>query len=93
MCKCRFTSKEVLEEINKARTACGLVAMPYQTFIAHYRKINTLISPDERIGRSFIFRKGKMKKIVSILWDQSYRSIPRIDYTVWGPRGSWRKTG
>lgn len=93
MCKCRFTSKEVLEEINKARNAAGLVAMPYQTFITHYRKISNLVVPDERIGCSYIFRKGKMKKIVSVLWDVSYRSIPRIDYYMWGPRGSWRKTG
>lgn len=80
MCKCRHTIKELSEAINAKRVKDGRDPMPYQTILNHYRKIMPFLPPDEVVGNNYIFRKGKMNKIVSALWNKSYRSCPRLPW-------------
>lgn len=74
MCKCVFTTSDVIHAINKKRNKKNLEEITYQTFMNHYRTIRNFLPPDDSIGPSYVFRKGKMQKIVACLWDVSYRS-------------------
>jgi hypothetical protein len=81
MCKCAFTTFDVMSQINDRREKNNLTPMPYGTFMAHYQTIANKLPPDTVIGRNYIFRKGKTKKIVSAIWKKKYRQT--IDWYAW----------
>jgi hypothetical protein len=80
MCKCRYTTWELLDTLNQKRVRAGLDPMPYVVFLMRYRVVADFIPPDEVVGRSYIFRKGTMSRIVKALWKNKYRSVPRVDW-------------
>lgn len=83
MCKCAFTTWDLLDSINKRRVKLGLDEMSYQNMLMFYRKIQPFLPPDTTIGRSYIFRKGKMRRIVAALYKKPYRKVPRVDWYAW----------
>jgi hypothetical protein len=56
MCKCAFTTFDVMSQINDRREKNNLTPMPYGTFMAHYQTIANKLPPDTVIGRKSIDR-------------------------------------
>ena len=83
MCKCVFTTWDVLHSINQKREKNKLESMSYETFMNHYRAIKTFLPPDDSIGPSYIFRKGKMEKITNSIWSKNYRRNLKTDWFAW----------
>lgn len=83
MCKCRYTTWDVLEAVNKKRAEANLSEFSYDVFMLFYRPVRAFIPPDEKIGCSYIFRKGKVNQIVRSLWKKSYSPRPHVDWFGW----------
>lgn len=82
MCKCRYTTREVLQVVNEKRTEAGMNTLPYQNFLIFYRGIKNFMPPDEVVGNNYIFRKGKVARIVKALWNKPYRAH-FVDWFAW----------
>lgn len=83
MCKCVFTTEDILNQINQKRVKNNLVPMNYDVVMVHYRTIFKKFPPDSAVGNNYVFRKGKTQKIVSHIWNKKYRPLPQIDWFSW----------
>lgn len=83
MCRCAKTTSDILAMVNARRERNGLTPITYQSFMNHYKKVQSFIPPDRSVGPSYTFKASTARRIVSATWDVNYRSIPRVDWSMY----------
>jgi hypothetical protein len=83
MCKCAKTTSDIIAMVNVRRERNGLDPISYQSFMNHYKTIKSFMPPDRSVGVSYTFKASTARRIVSATWDVRYRSIPRVDWSMY----------